>query len=175
VATLRGRGVAFGAPGVENGAMNDVGDRARLVARLADVPSRLAAAARAASPEPPTPGEWIPSDIVRHLIAVELEVWHPRLAQLEAEDHPHWPWVEPGPWPGEPGASLDRLLEIHAAARGTTIATLNALDHAGWAKTGTHATFGELDAPGLMTRAIDHDGEHLAGLAGAQPQENSAE
>jgi hypothetical protein len=153
---------------------NDGDDRAHLIGRLAEVSPRLAAAATAASPEPPAPGEWTPSDVVRHLIAVELEVWHPRLAQLDAEDHPHWPWVEPGPWPGEPGASLGRLLETYAAARGATVDTLAALDDAGWAKTGTHATFGELDAAGLMTKAIDHDDEHLASLA-APNQLNSAE
>ena len=40
-----------------------------------------------------------------------------------------------------------------------------ALDDAGWARTGTHATFGELDVSALMLRAIDHDEEHLAGFA----------
>ena len=136
-------------------------ERDALTARVAAVPDRLAAAARAASPEPPAPGEWTRSQVVRHLIAVELGVWHPRLAQLEAEDHPYWPWVEPGPWPGEPDASLDRLLEIHAAARKATVRSLEAMDDAGWAKTGTHATFGVLGAAGLMVRAVDHDEEHL--------------
>jgi hypothetical protein len=139
-------------------------DRAGLVAALSAIPSRLAAAAEAASPDLPAPGEWTPSEVVRHLIAVELEVWHPRLAQLKAENRPLWPWVEPGPWAGEPDASLDRLLEVYAQARAVTIASIEALDDAGWAKTGTHATFGVLDAAGLMTRAIDHDEEHIAGL-----------
>jgi DinB superfamily len=142
-------------------------DRDRLTAAVAAVPDRLAAAARAASPEPPAPGEWTPSEVVRHLISVELEVWHPRLAQLAAEDHPLWPWVEPGPWAGEPAASLDRLLETYADARRTTVATLTGLDDAGWAKTGTHATFGVLDAGGLMVRALDHDEEHLGSFGPA--------
>ena len=136
-------------------------DSDRLTATVAAIPNRLAAAARAASPEPPAPGEWTPSEVVRHLIAVELEVWHPRLAQLAAEDHPLWPWVEPGPWAGDPDASLDRLLEVFADARRTTVATLTGFDDAAWARTGTHATFGVLDAGGLMMRALDHDEEHL--------------
>jgi hypothetical protein len=41
--------------------------------RFASVPERLGVAARAASPEPPAPGEWPPTDVVRHLIAVEEE------------------------------------------------------------------------------------------------------
>ena len=147
--------------------------REKLVARLRAVPDRLAVAARGASPQPPAPGEWTPSDVLRHLIAVEREVWHPRLSQLAAEDHPLWPWVEPDRWPGEPDADLDRLLAVHAAARAETVATIAALDDAGWARTGTHATFGVLDVAGLMTKAIDHDDEHVAGLAADQV--NSAE
>ena len=135
--------------------------RADLLARLRAVPDALATAARAASPEPPASGEWTPSDVVRHLIAVEEEVWQPRLAQLEAEDHPTWPWTEPDPWAGNPGAPLDELLAKYAAVRGRTMAMLDALDDSGWARTGTHATFGVLDVAGLMVRAIDHDDEHL--------------
>ena len=141
-------------------------DRAALQAALAGIPGRLARAARAAPPDGPAPGEWTPSDVVRHLIAVELEVWHPRLGALAAEDHPTWAWVEPDRWTGEPGASLERLVQVYGAARGSTVATLAAMDDPDWARTGTHATFGVLDVLGLMTRAIDHDEEHLASLAG---------
>jgi len=135
--------------------------RTDLLDRLRAVPGALATAARAASPEPPAPGEWTPSDVVRHLIAVEEEVWQLRLAQLETEDHPTWPWTEPDPWAGNPGAPLDEVLETYARARGRTMATLDGLDDAGWARTGTHATFGVLDVADLMVRAIDHDDEHL--------------
>ena len=61
-----------------------------------------------------------------------------------------------------------RWLEILAAfARraGQTVATIRALDEAGWARTGTHATYGRLDVAGLLRIAIDHDAEHLASLA----------
>ena len=151
--------MAFGRPGVENEQMSD--QRQELLSRLRAVPVELAAAARAASPEPPAPGEWTPADIVRHLIAVEEEVWQPRLAQLEVEEHPIWPWKEPDRWAGNPGASLDALLATYATERAATMATLDALDDARWARTGTHATFGVLDVAGLMTRAVDHDEEHI--------------
>ena len=129
--------------------------------RVAFVPTRLAAAARAASPEPPAPGEWPPTDVVRHLIAVEDEVWHTRLRQLLAEDEPQWAWVEPDRWTGNPGATLDDLLARYADLRGTTTALLDGLDDAGWVRTGVHATFGRLDVVRLMTKAIDHDDEHI--------------
>ena len=136
-------------------------ERRALLERLGAIPGRLATAARAAPPEPPAPGEWTPSDVVRHLIAVEEEVWQPRLAQLIAEDRPSWAWAEPDRWIGEPGATLDRLLAVYAATRGATMTTLATLDDAGWDRTGTHATYGVLDVAGLMGRAVDHDEEHV--------------
>jgi hypothetical protein len=132
--------------------------------RLAAIPADLAAAARSASPEPPAAGEWTPTEVVRHLIAVEEQVWHVRLRQLQAEDHPRWAWVEPGQWLGAPGADLDDVLATHAAARASTLAMLDALGPDGWARTGTHETCGVLDVAGLMTKAVDHDDEHIASL-----------
>jgi len=98
------------------------------------------------------------------MIAVEEEVWHPRLRQLIDEDDPRWAWVEPDRWDGSPDASLDDLLAEYLARRTVTIEMLDELDEAGWEKTGVHATFGRLDAAGLMRRAIDHDREHIASL-----------
>ena len=141
-------------------------DRDRLVATVSGVPARLAAAAQSAAARPTPAGEWTPQEVVRHLIAVELEVWHPRLDQLAQEDHPHWPWVEPDRWWGEPDASLERLLVVYSGARASTVAALAALDADGWVRTGIHATFGVLDTASLMTRAIDHDEEHLASFNG---------
>jgi hypothetical protein len=134
-------------------------------ARLAALPSALAAAARAA-PQEASPGEWTPAEIVRHLIAVEEEVWHRRLRQLETEDHPRWRWVEPGQWIGAPGADIDDVLARQATARAETLAMLDGLGPDGWARTGTHDTFGVLDVAGLMEKAADHDDEHLASLRG---------
>jgi hypothetical protein len=136
--------------------------------RVAAVPDHLATAALAAAREQTVPGEWTPTDIVRHLIAVEEEVWHPRLRQLFAQDEPHWAWAEPDRWQGAPGAPLDELLAVHRALRLVTVGLLDDLGEAGWSKTGVHATFGRLDAVGLMEKALDHDAEHLASL-GAEP------
>lgn len=142
-------------------------DAAAVRDRLATFPSRLADAARAAPPEPPAPGEWTPTEIVRHLIAVEELVWHVRLRQLETEVHPQWQWVEPGQWLGAPGAGLDDVLATHARVRASTLAILDGLGPDGWARTGTHQTYGLLDVAGLMAVAADHDDEHLASLVPA--------
>ncbi len=136
--------------------------RTDLRRRLAEVPDRLAVAARAAGDGPLPDGEWTPAEVVRHLIAVEEVVWHVRLRQLLNEDRPRWPWAEPDRWTGAPDASLDDLLAIHARHRGATIDILDDLGEAGWARTGEHATYGVLDVAGLMDRAIDHDDEHIA-------------
>jgi hypothetical protein len=132
--------------------------------RLAAFPAALAGAARSAPQEPPAHGEWTPIEIVRHLIAVEEEVWHRRLGQLKTEEHPRWHWVEPGQWLGAPAAGLDDVLAAHARVRSATLALLDDLGPDGWARTGTHDTYGVLDVAGLMTVAADHDDEHLASL-----------
>jgi hypothetical protein len=142
-----------------------VEDRVIVRRRLAGVPDRLATAARSAAGRPVPAGEWGPSDVVRHLIAVEDVVWHTRLRQLAAADRPTWAWVEPGPWQGEPDATLDELLETFATRRGETVAILDGFDEPTWRRTGIHATWGEIDVPALMVRAVDHDDEHIASFA----------
>ncbi len=149
--------------------MND--DRRTILrGRLAGVPDRLASAARAAAERPTPDGEWTPSEVVRHLIVGEEEVWHSRLRQLATEDEPQWPWAEPDRWLDEPDATLDELLAIFAERRRTTLEILDELGGTGWARTGVHATFGVLDVASLMDRAIDHDDEHVASLQADAPE-----
>ena len=71
----------------------------------------------------------------------------------------------PGPTPELEGSSLDHILAVFAEARHQTVATVRAFDEAGWARHGTHATYGVLDVAGLLRMAVEHDEEHLAGLA----------
>jgi len=140
------------------------GDRAALVERFTSFPDRLAEAARAAVGGPVPAGEWTPAEVVRHLMAVEGEVWLSRLATLVAGGEPHWSWVEPGPLPGFDGSSLDDVLGLFGRLRASTVDFLGMFDDAAWARTGIHATFGRLDVAGLLRLAVDHDAEHLSGL-----------
>lgn len=142
--------------------------RSKLAETFAAFPARLAAAAHAAGGSPVTAGEWGPAEVVRHLIAVEREIHQVRLAQLAVEDDPHWRWWEPGPAREFEGVALDEILAGFAQVRGESVATVLALDEAGWARTGTHATFGALDVAGLLRVAVDHDREHLEGIATAR-------
>ncbi len=140
-------------------------NRADLVDTFAGFPGRLDEAATAAAGRSLPAGEWSPAEVVRHLIAVEREVWQKRLARLATEDDPRWSWVEPGLEPGFEDASIGDTLAAFAAARATTTATIRALDAAGWVRHGTHATYGPLDVAGLLRIAVDHDRHHLESLA----------
>ena len=139
-------------------------ERAEQVAALAAFPERLAGAARGAADRPVPDGEWSPEQVVRHLIAVEVEVHQARFQDLDAGPDPRWDWAEPGPWPGEPELTLEELLERFAHLRSETVAQVTAMDDAGWARTGTHATYGPLDVAGLVRNARTHDEEHVRGL-----------
>lgn len=140
-------------------------DRAALVERFASFPGRLSEAARAAEGRSVPSGEWTPSLVVRHLMAVEGEVWLARLVTLVAGGEPRWSRMEPGPLPGFDDASLDDVLGLFGRLRASTVDFLGMFDDEGWARTGVHETYGRLDVAGLLRVAIDHDEEHLAGLA----------
>ena len=142
-------------------------DRAEGQAAFATFPEELATAVHQVPVAPVVPGEWGPAEIVRHLIAVEREIWQARLAQLALEDDPHWTWVEPGLEPGFDDASLDEIVATFADARAETVATVMGLDDAGGARFGTHATYGVLDIAGLLRIAVDHDREHLEAITAA--------
>ena len=66
----------------------------------------------------------------------------------------------PGLAPGLDDASLLEVLTVSPRRRAKTVATVRALDDAGWARFGTHETYGRLDVAGLLRLAIDHDEEH---------------
>ena len=145
----------------------DAADRAGLVERFATFPGRLADAARVADGRPVPAGEWSPALVVRHLMAVEGEVWLARLVSLVAGGEPRWSRMEPGPLPGFDHASLDDVLVLFGRLRASTVDYLRIFDDAAWARAGVHDTYGRLDVAGLFRLAIDHDEEHLAGLRSA--------
>jgi hypothetical protein len=136
-------------------------DRDARLTTFAAFPERLARAATTVE-RPPPAGEWGPIEVVRHLIAVEDEVHQRRLREIAIGDEPRWVWTEPGLAEGYVGAPLERVLDAFARARAETVSTLRQLDEAGWARAGTHDTYGRLDVDGLVRLASDHDDEHLA-------------
>jgi len=137
-----------------------------LIAELESDVERLARVARAVDARRPgrgrRPGTWTEREIVAHLVRVEREVFQVRLRQLALEREPRWAWAEPGAGPGH--ASLATLIARFGAARSSTLAVVSALDEAGWARSGVHATYGRLDVAALLAVALAHDREHLADL-----------
>jgi hypothetical protein len=145
-----------------------------LVEQLAAFPDRLATAAHAADAAEAAggrtvaAGDWSASQVIRHLIVVESEVWQGRLDSLASELDPHWNLVEPGFDDGSHHPPLETLLSTFASRRLDTVSRLEALDDTGWSRSGVHAVFGRLDVAGLCRIAIDHDEEHLASLVAPQ-------
>ena len=139
--------------------------RAELFARFAATRERIEAAARTAGRTDDVPaGDWSARQIVLHLVAVETEVFQARLDDLETQDDPHWSWVEPGTADGPGSDTLDGAIVLFRACRDATVRRVSAFDEAGWARSGTHATYGLLDVDGLLRLAYDHDLDHLGTL-----------
>ena len=136
--------------------------------RLTSAPARLSAAVKAleaAEAVSGTPtGEWTARRSVGHLCRVEIEVYATRLSSLEGDVPPSWVWHEPGTSDAFWMATTEAALAEFAARRSVSLAWLNRLDEAGWAKWGTHGTFGRLDVTGYIGVMADHDDEHIAGL-----------
>jgi hypothetical protein len=131
---------------------------------FAAFPERLAEAARAAAARPVPAGEWTPEQVVRHLIAVDVQVAQRRLRDLAAGPGARWAWTEPAPWDGEPDLDLGGVLARFAAERAATVSLARSLDDTAWARTGTHTVYGELDGDGVIELGASHDEEHLRGL-----------
>lgn len=147
--------------------------RTEVLARLAGFPDRLAVVARHAAADEAIdglpPGEWTAREVVGHLVAVEAAVWQARLDLLASDPaEPAWAWTEPAPVTDPAAATLEGALGLFAASRAATLARVETLDEAGWARTGVHVAYGRLDVAALLRVAADHDDEHLAGLAGRE-------
>jgi len=140
-----------------------------VLADLAAVPERLAAAAEAADlleREIPIDG-WPARLIVAHLALVERVVWQRRLDDLAAAGsgrEPRWSHTEPGVGDGPGDATLAELLNAFAIARAETVARVRTLDEDGLTRHGVHDRFGRLDVVGLLREALRHDEEHVEEL-----------
>lgn len=145
--------------------------RQELLSKLGAVPHRIREAAEVAATRPVPAGEWPTVVVVGHLVRVDATVWLPRLQEMAVVDDPHWQWWEEPEfdWIGTYGhRSLDDILAEFTAGRTAIIDQLRGLDDAGWARVGTHDTFGRIDVLGLGREILVHDGEHVAQLSRRQ-------
>ena len=140
---------------------------AELLSRLAAVPNRVAQAAASAGPVDAAPGEWAPVIVVGHLTRVDETVWLPRFQEMAVVENPHWQWWEQPDydWAGTYGGrDLSEVVAEFTANRTAIVEHLTNLDPPGWARVGTHDTFGRVDVEGLAREILVHDGEHLRQL-----------
>jgi hypothetical protein len=138
--------------------------KAELLSRLEAVPHAVGAAAGLALTRPTPEGEWPPVVIVGHLVRVDESVWLPRLEEMAVVENPHWQWWEEPDfdWFGTYGhRPLGDLLADLTAARAAILDHLRQLDVVGWARVGTHDTFGLVDVQGLVRELLVHDGQHV--------------
>lgn len=143
--------------------------RAELVAAFAAVPARFAATVSSlgGDPDAPRAGRWSVREEILHQLVVECVVWWRRLddlADLVADARPRWSTTEPELGTDPDARDTATLLSAFASARAATVKRIEALDDAGWARTGTHAKYGDLDVEGLIRLAFLHDEEHLTAL-----------
>ena len=140
-------------------------DRQARLEAFAAFPRRLEAVARSAAERPTVAGEWGPSEVVRHLVAVEREVLQARLRASRQSRTTRTGAGRAGPRARPRGRSRSNAVLARFAARpARRRPTVRALDDAGWATLGDACDYGVLDVAGLLDLAIDHDEAHLEGL-----------
>ncbi len=138
--------------------------RAELLALFAATPDRASAEVAAAEGRSVPAGEWTPGEIIRHLIAVDQEVWGPRLRQLAEGLSPTWTWVEPRFDNGPADRPIAVLLDTFTSGRQALVEHVRSLDPDGWARSGTHHSMGVLDVSAMLRETVAHDAEHLAAI-----------
>lgn len=142
-------------------------NRCYALSELSTIPTQISEVAQCADGKPQPAGQWSLNMEIAHLAHVEAVIWQARLKQMAAEENPRWQWTEPpleSWWSLFESQSLEQLLVTFAARRQETVNHLRGLTEEGWRRTGTHATFGQMDVAGLCARILEHDEEHLEAL-----------
>ena len=151
--------------------------RSVLMVELLMSVDRVIESARTSSPST-DPEEWPPATVVGHLSLVDEQVWLPRLdLMVTSSEVPSFTWWEPDADETRKAfasVSLDEAAARLLASRTTILHRLRGLDDDGWASTGLHSVFGEMDVEGLMLQAMAHDEEHRASLVLSEPQRPDA-
>lgn len=124
------------------------------VARISSTPPPVGLATR------PAEGEWSIAEVLAHLVLEEEKVMLPRFRRIMNEDSPLFGSTRgrvDDPSPAEFSADLAAFRR----SRAETLAILDGLDDAGWARTGVSPTRGPLTTEGWARYLAQHDLEHL--------------
>jgi hypothetical protein len=114
-------------------------------------------------------GTWSPHEIVAHLISGERTNWIPR-ARIILDDDPmraFAPFDRDGFFVEANAMPLDELLDLFAAARADSLATLAGwqLDEPQLARTARHPTFGAVSLRQLLSTWVAHDLAHVVQIS----------
>jgi hypothetical protein len=112
-------------------------------------------------------GEWSAHQHVFHLVATELEVYHPRLRLTLAEERPRFTFFDsPGfmtdHYRKEP--DIEELAAQFADARAQTVEILRGIGEKDWSRTGTWPDGTEIDLAWFGEKILWHGLDHLATL-----------
>lgn len=106
------------------------------------------------------PDQWSISDILNHLISVEIR-YLTCLQRVAEEDSPTLPFILPDPANHDLTALLDDLLAHFTEVRTQTLNFLKPLPSGVWARHATYADGRKTSFRYLVQALVDHDTEHL--------------
>jgi hypothetical protein len=110
----------------------------------------------------PAPGEWSVVEVVGHLIDIEA-VYFARVRQALASDNPHFPAFNPDETVRQrdyQSKQINFLLITFAERRAEHLEFLRMLRPAQLARTGMHASRGQVSVADLVGMLAWHDGNH---------------
>jgi hypothetical protein len=112
-------------------------------------------------------GQWSANQNLLHLLAVEREVYQPRIQRMLTEARPVLvSWDENGNMGGRytPGRDIMDLAEEFMAERANTVETLKAFTVEQWQRTATWPDGREVDLAWVAEKVLWHGLDHFAGL-----------
>ena len=141
-----------------------------LVARLAETPGRIAAAAAGRSPEEltATPSEdaWSSMAVLAHLRASD-DILSPRLVAMLVREEPALPAFDERRWVevmGYAGADFQELLAAFTFRRAELVRVLRRLEPRDWQRVGLHEARGRITLHDTLRHIVEHEAEHCLQL-----------
>jgi hypothetical protein len=142
------------------------GEIAELLARLAAMPARFAAACgrfeEADAVMHPAAGEWSPEEVLAHLRAAH-DITEPRILAILTRDNPPLPAFDERRWQEVAcylALPMTESLETLRLRRLELVQALHALPAAAWMRTGRHEERGPLTVLEIAQDIAFHDEEH---------------
>ena len=138
--------------------------RNELLQALESAPRDLARTLRGVAPSTlaahPAPDQWSITDVLNHLISVEVR-YLDRLQRVTQEEQPTLPFILPDPENHDLATPLETLLARFNEGRAETLEFLRPLSSGIWARPATYEDGRKTTFRYLVQALVDHDTEHL--------------